>query len=1062
MTQLTEQDIENVTLDEFQELGYKIIHGPDIAPDSDNPKRKKWDDVILEDDLRQAIENLNPKLPDEAVEEAIKKVKRLNSKQLIKNNEQFHTFLIEGIPLEYRAKNGKITSDYIKILDFKNPRNNEYKAIDQFTIIENNKHRRPDIIIFINGLPLAIAELKNPSSESADLNSAYKQIQTYKEEIPTMFNYNEIIIISDGIYAEAGTLTSNKEWFLPWKTIDGKEQAPKNVPQIQVLLEGIFKKEILLDIIRYFITFSKQRTKTEKLLAGYHQYYAANKAIQNTLEAVDETRKVGVIWHTQGSGKSLTLAFYAGKLQVQPEMRNPTLVVLTDRNDLDNQLFQTFSSLSCLREKPRQADNKEELKELLKRSSGGIIFTTIQKFSEEGETLSTRSNIIVAADEAHRTQYGFKAKVDSKTGETRYGFAKYLRDALPNASFIGFTGTPIDFEDKSTRAVFGDYIDIYDIEQSVADGRTVKIYYESRLAEIKVNKEAIESLDEEFDNITEGEESETKQKIKSEWAKLEKIVGSDARIKLIAKDIVEHFEKRLEVIDGKAMIVCMSRRICIELHNEIRKLRPNWYNKDDNKGFMKVIMTGSASDGPEWQEHIRDKRKRRELGERFKDPESEFKLAIVRDMWLTGFDVPSLHTMYVDKPMKGHGLMQSIARVNRVYKDKQGGLIVDYIGIAQELKKAISNYTESGGTGKPAINQEEAVKKMLEKYEVVVQMFHGYDYKQFFNTGPKERMNIISGAMEHILSISDGKKRFTKEVSALTKAFSLSVPSKEADKIRDDLGFFQAVKASIIKNTESSSSTKKKSEMDSAIKQIMSKALSGEGVVDVFEVAGIEKPEISVLSDKFLEDVKHMKHKNLAFEALRKLLNDQIKIKFKQNKVKNRKFSEMLEEVIQRYQNRSITSAQVIQELIEIAKQVREDKQRGKELGLSPEEEAFYDALADNESAIEELGESVLKQIAIKLTEIVRKNTSIDWTVRSNVQAKLKVMIKRLLRKYGYPPDKQRAATELVLEQAKLFARDWAEKTTEGMISNYAADNSPAMMAAERKNKYGKDKKDEN
>ncbi|MBU1855080.1 MAG: type I restriction endonuclease subunit R, partial [Nanoarchaeota archaeon] len=633
MALLTEQDIENATLEMLEELGYQVVHGSDIAPDSENPKRHKWDDVILTDDLKEAVERINPKIPNEAVEEVIKKVKRLNSKNQIKNNEQFHTFLIEGVPLEYRAKNGKITSDYIKLIDFNNPKNNDFKAINQFAIIENNKHRRPDIIIFINGLPLIIAELKNPSTESADLMSAYKQIQTYKQEIPLIFNYNELIILSDGTYAEIGTLTANKEWFLPWKTVDGEKKAPKTLPQIQVMIEGMFKKNILLDLIKNFITFSKDKKQTIKILAGYHQYHAANKAIKTTINAVNKTKKAGIIWHTQGSGKSLTLAFYAGKIQVEEALNNPTLVILTDRNDLDDQLFQTFSNIGCLREKPRQANNKEELKTLLKRSSGGIIFTTIQKFAEAKESLSTRSNIIIAADEAHRTQYGFKAKTNKDTGVTKYGFAKYLRDALPNASFIGFTGTPIDFEDKSTRAVFGNYIDVYDIEQAVEDKRTVRIYYESRLAEIKLNQETIKHLDTDFEEIAEDEED--KQKLKTQWTQLEKIVGSETRIKQIAKDIVTHFEKRLDTIEGKAMIVCMSRRICVDLHSEIKKLKPQWYNKEDSKGFMKVIMTGSASDGPDWQEHIRDKRRRKEIGETFKDSESEFKLAIVRDMWLT-------------------------------------------------------------------------------------------------------------------------------------------------------------------------------------------------------------------------------------------------------------------------------------------------------------------------------------------------------------------------------------------------------------------------------------------
>ncbi len=1059
---IVEQDIEDAALEILQELGYEYTYGPTIAPDGETPLRIKWDDVILTGKLRDAISKLNPSLTDEAVEETIKKLNRLSSSSLVKNNEKFHTFLTEGVPIEFRNKKGEIKDEYVRLIDFKNPNNNQFLAVNQFTIIENNKNRRPDIIIFINGLPISVIELKNPSDEKATIESAHKQLETYKNEIQTIFNYNELLVISDGTYAQAGTLTSPKEWFLPWKTINGKESAPKSLPQLQVLLEGMFKKEIIIDLIKYFITFSKDRKTITKILAGYHQYYATNKAIKTTIKAIEGSRKAGVVWHTQGSGKSLTLAFYSGKLQQQEELNNPTLIVITDRNDLDDQLFNTFSSIECLREKPIQISSKEDLKEKLKRSSGGIIFTTIQKFgSETGkfEILSKRENIIIAADEAHRTQYGFKAKVDKNSGKTKYGFAKYLRDALPNASFIGFTGTPIDFEDKSTRAVFGNYIDIYDIEQAVNDKRTVRIYYESRLAKLDLNPSQIVHLDQEFEEITETEEKEKKEKLKSDWARVEAIVGSDTRITQIAIDIVKHFEARQEAIEGKAMVVCMSRRICVELYNEIEKIRPKWIHRDDDKGLMKVIMTGSASDGPEWQKHIRDKKRRRELGENFKDSESGFKLALVRDMWLTGFDVPSLNTLYIDKPMKGHGLMQAIARVNRVYKDKQGGLIVDYLGIAQELKKALSNYTKSGGKGKPTFDQSEAIAIMQEKYEIVSQFFHNFDYLKFFSGTAKEKMQIIPSAMEYVLSQKDGKKRYVREVVGLTKSYALAVPSEEAEKLRDEIGFFQAIKASIVKNTEVQGKQKTDTELNSAIKQIVSKAVSSEGVIDVFEAAGMKKPEISVLSDSFLDDVKGMKHKNLAFEALKKLLADQIRVRFKYNKIRNRKFSEMLEEAIRRYQNRSIDSAQVIQELIKLAHKIREDKSRGKELGLTPEEEAFYDALDDHDGAMEVLGEDVMKQIARELTELVRKNTSIDWTLRDAVQAKLRVMIKRLLRKYGYPPDKQKIATDLVLEQAKLFAEDWAEEDIDDTVNPYVMDNSPVMAVAEKKEKYGKQKK---
>jgi len=1029
MKRIVEQDIEDAALDILQnDLGYRYLYGPEIAPDSKNPLRKKWDDVILEDNLRDAIARINPHLDKEVIEEAIKKVKRLQSKLIIRNNEKFHEFLTIGVPLEFRSKKG-IEYEYVKLIDFKNPKNNDFLAVNQFTIIENNKNRRPDIIIFINGLPIAVIELKNPADENATIESAYKQLETYKDQIPTIFNYNELLVISDGTYAQAGTLTSPKEWFLPWKTVDGVDIASKKLPQLQVLLEGMFRKDIITDLIHYFITFSKDKKQTNKIIAGYHQYYAANKAIKTTIKATQGNRKAGVVWHTQGSGKSFTLAFYAGKLQQEEALNNPTLVILTDRNDLDDQLFNTFSSLECLREKPVQVTSRQDLKKQLKRASGGIIFTTIQKFGTDAsdfEILSSRSNIIIAADEAHRSQYGFKAKVNKETGQTKYGFAKYMRDALPNASFIGFTGTPIDFEDKSTRAIFGDYIDTYDISQAVEDKRTVKIFYESRLAKLDLKPSEIAKLDEQFEDVTENEEHDKKEQLKSDWARVEVIVGSDTRIKQVALDIVNHFEARQEAMDGKAMIVSMSRRICVDLYEEIAKLRPKWAHKDDDKGMLKVIMTGSAADGPKWQKHIRDKRRRKELGEIFKDPDSEFKLVIVRDMWLTGFDVPSLHTLYIDKPMKDHGLMQAIARVNRVYKDKEGGLIVDYLGIAQELKKAVSNYTKSGGKGKPTFDQSQAVALMMEKYEIVKQFFHRFDYSRFFSGTAKEKMQIIPEAMEHILSQDDGKKRYVREVIGLTKAYALAVPSKEAEKIRDNVGFFQAIKASIVKNTETQGKEKSDTELHSAIKQIVSKAVASEGVIDVFEQAGMKKPEISVLSDHFLEDVKGMKHKNLAFEALKKLLADQIRVRFKHNKIRNKKFSEMLEEAIRRYQNRSIDSAQVIQELIELAKQIRDDKSRGKELGLSEEEEAFYDALDDNDGARDTLGDDVLKIMARELSELVRKNASIDWTLRETVQANLRRMVKRLLRKYGYPPDKQQMATDLVLKQAELFADDWS------------------------------------
>ncbi|MCD6236366.1 MAG: type I restriction endonuclease subunit R [Thermoplasmata archaeon] len=1028
---ISEEDVEQFALDVLTGLGYERVYGPDISEGGLNPERR-YDEVVLVQRLRRAIDKFNPGVPQEAKEEAIKKVLRVTSQNLVENNHVFHRMLVDGVDVEYR-KDGRIVGDKVWLFDFKELGNNEFLAVNQFTVIEGNNNRRPDIVLFVNGLPLVVIELKNPAEEEATIWSAYNQLQTYMQEIPSLFHFNEILIISDGLEARGGTITSDKQRFMPWKTIDGDEP-PITMTQLEVLLKGVCRKERLLDIVRHFIVFEQGKT-LRKIMAAYHQYHAVNKALRSTLEARKRDKKAGVVWHTQGSGKSLIMAFYTGKLVLEPEMGNPTIVILTDRNDLDDQLFDTFSRChEILRQKPVQANTREELKKLLKVASGGVVFTTIQKFfpeegREEYPLLSDRDNIVVIADEAHRSQYGFKAKVLKKEDEAliTYGYAKYVRDAIPNASFIGFTGTPIEQADRSTPAVFGNYVDVYDIEQAIKDGATVPIYYESRLAKLELKPEERPKIDEEFEEVTEGEEVERKEKLKSKWAQLERVVGAPNRIRKIANDIVEHFENRLNVLDGKGMVVCMSRRICVEIYNEIIKLRPEWHSEDDDKGFVKVIMTGSASDPEEWQQHIRNKKRRKELGERFKDPNHPFKLAIVRDMWLTGFDVPSLHTMYIDKPMKGHTLMQAIARVNRVYKDKEGGLIVDYIGLGFELKKALADYTVSGGRGKPTIDQNEAIAIMLEKYEIVQSMFHGFDYKQFFKLSPKERMSLIPRAMEHILKQKDGKERYIKHVTALLKAFSLAVPHEKAMEIKEEVGFFQAIKSAIVKNT--STKMKYQEELDSAIKQILSKAIISDRIIDIFAAAGVEKPDISILSDEFLEEVKELPEKNLAFEALKKLLNDEIKIRMKKNIVQARSFREMLERTIRRYTNRTIEAAQVVEELIELAKKMRKSDERTKELGLTEAEIAFYDALADNESARVVLGDKVLRQIAIEITEKIRKNVTIDWTLRESVQAKLRVIVKKTLRKYDYPPDKRDEATALVLEQARLIAKDWAEKT---------------------------------
>jgi type I restriction enzyme R subunit len=1030
----TESDIEQATLEWFGELGYSIEFGPDISPQPDNStqgvisnplERETFEDVVLIGRLKNAIQKINPAIPEIAREEALRKVLRVAhvSSNLIENNKIFYSLLRDGVEVEYRREDGSIAGNRVRLVDYQNKDSNDWLVVNQFTIIENNINRRPDVLIFLNGLPLVVIELKNPADEKATVKNAFNQLQTYKTQIPTIFTYNQFLIASDGIEAKVGSITANYEWFMRWRTMDGETVAPNSIPQLEVLIKGVFTKENFLDIIEHFIVFEVEEEKITKKIAGYHQYHATNKAIKRTLEATSEEgdRRCGVVWHTQGSGKSLTMVFYAGKL-IQT-LNNPTLVVLTDRNDLDDQLFGTFSKCQgALRQTPVQALNRNHLAELLEVASGGVVFTTIQKFfpekgSVQYQKLSDRKNIVVMADEAHRSQYDF---ID--------GFARHMRDALPNASFIGFTGTPIELTDANTRAVFGEYVDVYDVAQAVEDHATVPIYYEPRLAKIDLLESEKPRIDPSFEEVTEGEEVEKKEQLKSRWARLEAMVGSEKRVSLIAKDIVDHFENRLSTLDGKGMIVTMSRRIAVELYQEIIKLRPLWHSDDDKQGFIKVVMTGSASDPLNFQPHIRNKQRREEMADRFKKSDSSLKLVIVRDMWLTGFDVPCLHTMYLDKPIKGHGLMQTIARVNRVYKDKPGGLVVDYLGIAPMLKEALANYTQSGSAS-PMLPQEEAVSIMLEKYEIVKTFYHGFDYSVFF-TSPKasERTNIISAAIDYVLGQEDGKKRYIQSVAELSQAFSLSVPNEEAIKIRDEVALFQGVKAGITKIDSDGGETGKSDEdYEHAIKQIVSNAIVTNEVVDIFNAVGLNKPNIAILSDEFLEDVKNMEHKNLAFEALKKLLSDSIKTMSRTNLVKSRSFAEMLETTIKKYQNQTIESAQIIAELIELAKKIREEQSRGEKLGLTSDEVAFYEALANNESAIETLGDDTLKKIAIELVELIRKNATIDWTIRESVQARLRIYVRRLLNKYGYPPDKQELATRTVLEQAELLCRDWGE-----------------------------------
>lgn len=1035
MTQrFTESVVEEAALEWFEGLGYSIATGPDIAPDAAGAERASYADVLLVDRLRNALLTLNPDIPAECIEEVVKRLQRPDKPTLIENNQAFQTLLRDGVDVEYRLEDGTAKGDKVWLFDFKDPDRNEWLAVNQFTVVEqigsNSHDRRPDVVVFVNGIPLAVIELKNAADEDATIWDAYKQLQTYKAEIPSLFVSNGLLMVSDGLEARVGSLTAGKSRFTPWRTVNGNEMASAGQSQLDVAIKGIFNKAWFLDYVCNFAVFEQTDEILIKKIAAYHQFHAVRKAIGATVQAAmpDGDKRAGVIWHTQGSGKSLSMLFYAGRLIEQDALENPTVVVLTDRNDLDGQLFGTFADgKSLLRQTPEQADDRDSLRELLRRASGGVVFTTIQKFlpderGAEHPLLSDRRNIIVMADEAHRSQYGFKAKVNPKTGEVGYGFAKYCRDALPNATFIAFTGTPVESTDVSTRGVFGNEIDIYDIERAIEDNATVPIYYEGRLIKLGLDSTAAESLDEDIDELTEGEELTSKERLKTKWAALEAIVGSEDRVKQVAADVVAHFEDRQSAMEGKAMVVAMSRRICIALHDEIVKLRPDWYHDDDDKGEIKVVMTGNASEGPEIAKHSRNKKKREDLAKRFKKAEDPFKLVIVRDMWLTGFDCPSMHTLYLDKPMRGHGLMQAIARVNRVFKDKPGGLVVDYIGIADQLKKALATYTESGGQGRTTVDQGEAVAVMQEKFEVVETMFHGFDYSNFFSAQASQRMSVLPPAIEHVLGPEDGKTRYLQAVTALAKAFALAVPHDDALAIRDEIGFFQAVRAGIVKATTSEG--KSPEDMDTAVRQIVSKAVASDGVIDIFAQAGLKNPDISILSDEFLADVQGLPQKNLALEMLKKLINDEIKVRSKKNVVEARSFREMLQASITKYQNRGIETAEVIQELIELAKRMKAARDRGEHLGLNDSEIAFYDALATNDSALVELGDETLKKIAVELSERIRKSASIDWTIKETVRAEMRAMVRRLLRKYKYPPDLQEAATELVLVQAETLAND--------------------------------------
>lgn len=1017
---MTEDKVEQEALKIMAVMGWEMLSGPEIGPDGSGIR--KYSDAVLEQRLKDSVVKLNPNTSASAREEAFKKVIRTDKHSVLLDNHDFHQLLVEGVDVEYRDSAGEIRTDKVVLFDFENPENNDFVAINQLTVIQDDHNRRPDVVLFVNGLPLGVIEIKDPSDSKATLKKAYNQLQTYMDEIPSLFRFNEVLAITDGIDSEVGTISANYERFNAWKTIDGGKEK-KGVPMMEVMLKGMFAKDRFLDIVRNFVVFEREGDSDEALvkkLAGYHQYWAVNKSLVSTEKAMHGNHKIGVVWHTQGSGKSLSMAFLAGKLVLddKKQFNNPTIIVVTDRNDLDDQLFGTFSGCQeLLRQKPKQAESRAHLQELLKVESGGVIFTTNAKFfPDDGKSfplLSDRKNIIVMADEAHRSQYNF---ID--------GFARHIRDALPNANFIGFTGTPIEGEDKNTPAVFGEYIDIYDIEQSVEDKSTVPIYYESRLIDLDINAEMRATIDRDFDELTKGEELSRKEELKGKWAQAEAIVGNEKRIKRIAEDIVEHFENRLSVMDGKGMVVTMSRRIAVELHDALVEIRPQWYSDDDKQGFLKVVMSGSATDEVAWQKHIRNKQKRKELAEHMKKPDSPLKLVVVCDMWLTGFDVPSLHTMYLDKPIKGHNLMQAIARINRVYKDKPGGLVVDYLGIAGALRSALGDYTVSGGKGRPTLNQDEAVAIMKQKYEIVCDLFHGFEYEKYFKADTSGQLQTILDAQEFILALDDGEERLKQHVLELSKAFALSVPHPDALAIREEVAFFQAVKARLGKLVE-----KGKSDEDYglAIRQIVDKAIAPAGVVDIFEAAGLDKPNISILSDDFLAEIRNMERKNLAVEALQRLLNDEIKAKFSTNAVKARSFAEMLESALLRYKNNTIEAAQVIEELIKIAKDMRDADKEAAQLGLSANEIAFYDALVQNGSAKEVMGDEKLRNLARILVERVRKNVTVDWTLRSSAQALLRREVKRALREYGYPPDEAKVATDLVLEQATLFGEEWSK-----------------------------------
>ncbi len=1038
MSMLTEADVEAVLLNQLGALGYACLNDAVSGPDGSSPERGAGSDVILSGRLEEAINRLNPHIPADARQDALKRVIAVETPSLIEENRRLHRALVEGVPVEYRAADGTIRGDRVNLIDFDDPARNDWRAISQFTVIENGNNRRPDVVVFLNGLPVGVIEVKKPGAENATLTGACNQLQTYKAQIPSLFRTNAVLVISDGIQARIGSLTANEERFMPWRTTDGVKVAARGSPEMPTLIEGVFDRRRFLDLIRDFTVFGATGSGIARIIAGYHQYHAVRHAVAATVSATspEGDRKVGVIWHTQGSGKSLLMAFYAGQLVRHPGLQNPTIVVITDRNDLDDQLFSTFSMCrDLIRQTPVQAESRDNLQKALNRASGGVIFTTIQKFSDA--KMTGRRNVIVIADEAHRSQYGFKARIDRKTGEIAYGFAKYLRDALPNASFIGFTGTPIEKDDVNTPQVFGDYIDVYDISRAVADGATVPIHYESRLARIELPEEEKPKIDAEIEALTEDEAISEQERLKRKWSTVEALVGAEKRLKLVADDLVRHFADRVEAMDGKAMIVCMSRRICVGLYKEIIALRPDWHSDDDREGAIKIVMTGSAADPRNWQPHVGNKARRDLLARRAKDPEDPLRLVIVRDMWLTGFDAPSMHTMYIDKPMQGHGLMQAIARVNRVFRDKPAGLVVDYIGIAQNLRNALGQYS-SADRKNAGIDKADAVAMMLERYDIVRTMYHGFDYRRGLNGTARERLDIMAEAIEWILErqhkAAEGEtsdaarkkahRRYQDAVLSLSRAFALAAASDDARKIRDEVGFFQTIRAALVKTSGSAGQSPASRQL--AVQQIIDRSVVSTEIVDILAAAGLGTPDISILSEEFLAEVQQMEKQNLALEALKKLLDDDIKSRGQSNVVETKRFSDRLEQAVARYHTNAISTVEVLQELINLAREIREAHKRGEDEGLSKDEIAFYDALADNESAVAIMGNDALKLIARELLTGLKSNISVDWSRRESARARMRVLVKRILRCREYPPDLRDQAIQTVLRQAEALSAQWA------------------------------------